>query len=477
MVNTWIEKYKPRSSKDFPFFKNEIQTIQKWLQCFINKKISMYNFKNGLLISGPSGIGKTCLIQTLLNEMNIDVLEFNASSIDTPNDIMEKLNQVFSTTNIMSFISTKKLTCVVIDELDVINSRKEFGSSNIVEFLEYEKTKKYANQKIKKSKKLFILNKIPIICITNKLSIKHLKLHTIHIKLSPPSNYQLKCFADQILKRESNELESSILQLIISKTQFDYRRLLLMLEDICCYINENDPNKSRIFAKINSFSQKDNTGSIYEYTKSIFSHEQDINTLSKKFDSYSKPLIFLVHDNFIQYINKNCKYSYKKKIKYCKQYYKDFIDANVFLNKSFGHWYLNKYGSVLALKSVNIIIPKIKKKQTGSYLASSVILSKYNYRYYNLKYINYFSKKIDMDIRNFSKLSHLLYYMSFNNTANIRPYVKRLKTLGISTTEFTKIIKLAIMSGTMSKKNESFIKKIFENKIKTNVNKIKISNG
>ena len=82
-----------------------------------------------------------------------------------------------------------------------------------------------------------------------------------------------------------------------------------------------------------------------------------------------------------------------------------------------------------------------------------------------------------MDIRNFSKLSHLLYYMSFNNTANIRPYVKRLKTLGISTTEFTKIIKLAIMSGTMSKKNESFIKKIFENKIKTNVNKIKISNG
>jgi DNA polymerase III delta prime subunit len=394
MVNIWVEKYKPQSSKDFPFYKKEIQTIKKWLRCFINNKINMYNFKNALLISGPSGIGKTTLINIILKELNIAMLEFNASSDDTPVQIIGKLNQVFSTKNIMSFISTKNMTCVVVDELDVINSRKEFSSSHLVDFFEFEKKKFYAKKKTKKSKQSFIPNKTPIICITNKSYIKHLKGHTIHLKLPAPSIYRLKTLSQEVINKESFDMDDDILQLIISKTQGDYRRLLIMLEDVCNFIKiKNITNKSIILKKINSLSQKDDTGTMYEYANDIFSTNQNVLSILNKYNTFSKPLIFLIHDNFINYINTNCKYNYKQKIKFCKKYYKNFVDGNVFLNKSFGNWHLNNYGAILSLKSANNIIPKIKKTTTNSFLNSSVILSKYNYRYYNLKYINNFSKK------------------------------------------------------------------------------------
>lgn len=474
MVNTWVEKYKPQTCKDFPFYKKEILTIKKWLKCFINKKINMYNFKNGLLISGSSGIGKTSLVHTILKEMNISILEFNASSDDTPSEIISKLNHVFSTTNIMNFISDKKLTCIVVDELDVINSRKEFGSSNLVEFLEYEKKRFYSKNKTKKSKQSFIPNKVPIICITNKQYIKNLNLHTIHIKLPNPSPHRLNTMSQNILKKESFKLDSSIIQLIISKTQGDYRRLLIMLEDIYDFCRKtNTPSKSEIFKKINNLSQKDDNGTIYEYANNIFSEKQEIDHILNKYDTFSKPLIFLVHDNFIGYLNNNCKYRYKEKIKHCKKYYRDFLDGNMFLNKSFGNWYLNNYGTIMSLKSVNNIIPQIRKSKTDSYLTPSVILSKYNYRYYNLKYINNFSKKLDMDIRNFSKFSHSLYKMTYNNDIDsLKIYIKHLKSKGITAQEFSKIIKLALLSETMTKKKESFIKKIFDNKIKLKKNKI-----
>ena len=48
---------------------------------------------------------------------------------------------------------------------------------------------------------------------------------------------------------------------------------------------------------------------------------------------------------------------------------------------------------------------KVKKVLSKTSIEKSALVSKYNYRYYNLKYINQLSKQLQIDIRNFQTLS------------------------------------------------------------------------
>ena len=91
-------------------------------------------------------------------------------------------------------------------------------------------------------------------------------------------------------------------------------------------------------------------------------------------------------------------------------------------------------------------------------------MSKYNYRFYNLKFINNLSKKLDIDMRNFYITSYLLYNILYNsNDKIILKYINILKKFAINSKDFFKIIKLSILPSNISitKKLENKIKKIF----------------
>ena len=91
-------------------------------------------------------------------------------------------------------------------------------------------------------------------------------------------------------------------------------------------------------------------------------------------------------------------------------------------------------------------------------------MSKYNYRFYNLKFINNLSKKLDIDMRNFYITSYLLYNILYNsNDKIILKYINILKKFAINSKDFFKIIKLSILPNIVSitKKLENKIKKLF----------------
>ena len=152
MSYLWLDKYKPKNLYDFINMDKEINTIINWLECFNTKKIPT-DFKNCLLVVGNSGVGKTSLIDTILNINKYSITRFDASC-DLSNDAIEnRIISVLSTKNILSYMSNVKKAAIIIDELDVIDSKKEFGSTKIVDLLSYNQKIFYKNKKTKKTKK------------------------------------------------------------------------------------------------------------------------------------------------------------------------------------------------------------------------------------------------------------------------------------------------------------------------------------
>ena len=70
----WVDKYIPKTPDDIIGNKQNIKWMTKWLNHFM-KKEKFPNFKNGLLISGDPGIGKTSAAHALLKHFGFDIVE------------------------------------------------------------------------------------------------------------------------------------------------------------------------------------------------------------------------------------------------------------------------------------------------------------------------------------------------------------------------------------------------------------------
>jgi hypothetical protein len=113
----------------------------------------------------------------------------------------------------------------------------------------------------------------------------------------------------------------------------------------------------------------------------------------------------------------------------------------------FGHWEeFNDYIGIFSTVSANSILKKYMNddRKYETYRKSAMI-SKYNYRYYNMKFINYICKKISMDIDNFAIFSCLLYYSVFINMTYLKEHLLLCASYKLTFKELEKILKLCIL--------------------------------
>ena len=122
MNNLWVEKYRPSTLNGYVFRdNNQRQQIESWVK---EKTIPH------LLFSGNAGIGKTTLAKILLNllEVNdLDVLEVNASRVNSVDDVRNKITNFGQT---MPFGDFK---IILLDEADYLSPNAQAALRGVME--------------------------------------------------------------------------------------------------------------------------------------------------------------------------------------------------------------------------------------------------------------------------------------------------------------------------------------------------------
>jgi replication factor C large subunit len=83
LSTTWTQKHKPKSLNEIVGNKNSKQQFLSWLKSWSN---GIPN-KRAVFLHGPPGVGKTVTVETLAKELNMELIEKNASDYRTADAI------------------------------------------------------------------------------------------------------------------------------------------------------------------------------------------------------------------------------------------------------------------------------------------------------------------------------------------------------------------------------------------------------
>ena len=170
---------------------------------------------------------------------------------------------------------------------------------------------------------------------------------------------------------------------------------------------------------------------------------------------------FLIHENFVTYIDKNTNCKLTEKFDVCIDYYNNLIDSLILKSNNFGYWELMDHIGNLSVVVPNHIIKNtnVKSVISDSTLKKSALVSKYNYRYYNMKFINQLSKKLSISMNNFSLLSLIVSIAIFIEQDKLEYTINIFKGI-LTSIEFQKVIKLSFI---FEKYQKLFTKKVQNN--------------
>ena len=112
----YTKKYQPLNCKDIVGQDKSLADLKSFIVNFKDQK------KKGALVYGPPGVGKTCCAYALAKELNLEIIEVNASEFRNKEGINLKVG---GAVNQQSLFSKGKI--ILVDEIDGLAGQKDRG--------------------------------------------------------------------------------------------------------------------------------------------------------------------------------------------------------------------------------------------------------------------------------------------------------------------------------------------------------------
>jgi DNA polymerase III delta prime subunit len=362
-----------------------------------SQKCSDIQFKKGIYIYGTPGCGKTQFVVNLLNQMDYDIIRYDAGDVRNKTMIDSITSNNISSCNVLHLLKGKQQKLVIVmDEIDGMNSGDKGGITSLIKLIRQKKTKK---------QRLESTTQIPIICIGNYFVDKKIKelMKVCHIfELKSPTNTQIASMVSSFLP---NIRDPPLLNELYSYIQTDMRKLAFlhtiykkneslitinMMRDIFHTKSYNDDSKQIV--------QKLFDRPIPLEEHGVFMNETDRTTVA-----------LLWHENIVDRLEKIPKdIAFPFYLKILKNMcFADYIDRITFQNQI---WIFNEMSSLIKTMCNNTLYhthihhalytttPNGKNKcLTTENIRFTKVLTKYSTEYNNLMFVYMLCQELDMD--------------------------------------------------------------------------------
>jgi hypothetical protein len=365
------------------------ESIKTFLINFEENKKNL-SLKRGIYIYGAPGSGKTKFVTKLLDDLNYDIIKYDAGDIRNKSVIDTITKNNMSDKSVISLFNKKsKPIAIIMDEIDGMNNGDKGGINSLIKMIRPKKTKK---------QKLEELSFIPIICISSyhvDKKIKELMKVCIVYELTTPTNNQMQT----ILKKAFPMLDESIQVNMSLFLQGDLRKLN-SINNI--YKHNNDILNKEIFKNI--FKPKYYNEDTKEITQKLFNDRFSISEHNTLMNDTDRTIVGLLwHENIIDVINKTPnKISmplYKKLLdNIC---FSDYIDRITFQKQI---WQFNEMSSLIKTFYCNKILHDTIDSNNKSIFVKNIpeirftkVLTKYSTEYNNFLFIQELCQKLSLD--------------------------------------------------------------------------------
>lgn len=116
MTIPWTKKYAPKKSFEVQGQNKAVEEVKTFIQNYKDQK------KKALLIYGPTGCGKTSSVHAIANELDLELIEINASDTRNTNSVEKTIGNASKQ---MSLFMKPKV--ILIDEIDGVAGREDRG--------------------------------------------------------------------------------------------------------------------------------------------------------------------------------------------------------------------------------------------------------------------------------------------------------------------------------------------------------------
>lgn len=222
-TNIWVEKYRPLKLNDVVYCNSFIKQVFE--QYIINKNIPH------LLLSGPSGVGKTSTIISIAKELfpgklyDKHVTIMNASD-ERGIDIVRNKILTISSKYIFCDEKTPPFKLIILDEADAMTREAQFALKRLIEL--HSKTTRFC-----------------FICNYKHKIIRPIESRCTHIVFPQLNNEYGITRLKKIAKLENIKISTKHLAILLDQSSGDLRKAISMLQNLS-YIYKTNSNKITI---------------------------------------------------------------------------------------------------------------------------------------------------------------------------------------------------------------------------------------